>query len=310
MNNNNPLLEFSIPKSVKSELFKSGAGALIGAGAGALGRGIINKLKGRDFTDHMGTYALAGAGLGGAAGSPFIRSKAKDAWGYTKKQAKEVMDYPKAIINTLRPGKRGKHFRKYIWRDTNTEFMQRLPKMLFGAGIGAAKQYLFTSKERLLADLNNAYEECQDEETKQKIALEIQKVENTPESALKLKAVAKGALWGSLISMAYLYASSYTRNALARQKHISSIMPIRDKSGRLIRSGEGRLAHSQVFGEIGRRIDPFRDARGERVKELVASGMEKSQALKQAAEEIPTYMSSEEFRRLAAMNGAYGYYNR
>lgn len=230
MSNQNPILEFSLPQN---GLSRTALGSVVGAGVGALGRGVVNKIKGRKFTDDIGSYALMGAGVGAAGMNPYTQALGKRFYTDTRDNIRNFTDVPIGVLKMITPDKgftkrkpglkrskfsRAKRRWKYVLRDANASFSKHLPNILYGTVLGVAQKYIFTSKEKLLNDLNASYEQCEDEQMKQQIAQEIEKVKNTSEDELKMKAAIKGAIWGSLISAGLLY-TNYTKSAILKRQN-------------------------------------------------------------------------------------------
>lgn len=170
-------------------------------------------------------------------------------------------------------GHRANVFRRKVLKTAATNFSFYLPRMTIAAGVGAIKQYVFTSKEKLLVDLIEAYKQAEtngDKELADKIKKEIIKTEKTSERELKLKATIKGSLYGSLIGAAWGFGSTLKYAALGRHMRLSDQaagakivkqkMPdgkirsvlryARDKNGKIIKNPD-RVEHSKAMKELG-----------------------------------------------------------
>lgn len=117
-------------------------------------------------------------------------------------------------------GVRANTFRRKALRDAFNNFSFYLPRMIISGTIGAAQQYMFTTKEKLLIDLINAYKQASalgETELSAKIKKEIIKTEQTPESTLKAKAALKGSVYGTLIGAAWGFASTLKYATIGRR---------------------------------------------------------------------------------------------
>lgn len=256
-NNFNPILN----EDWKESLVRHGIGAGVGAAAGALGKGIVNKIKGKKFTDDMGTWALLGASAGGLARNRIVQGYAKDTYNTVKDYANKTRDIVGGTINFVKPGKqtsmgkRNNAFRHKVLKNTKLQMRQFMPSAIHGALINSAMTYLFTTKEKLLNDLTAAYQQAEDPVRKKAILKEIKKVENTSEEKLKLMAVLRRGIWGGLIAGVAVKGAKVLGKNIAQQQQIrrESAPRVDRKTGQLV-SSDLRKRHSAIFGTLGNAI--------------------------------------------------------
>lgn len=249
-NNFNPILN----EDWKESLVRHGIGAGVGAAAGALGKGIVNKIKGKKFTDDIGTWALLGAGAGGLARNRIIQ-------GYVKDYANKTRDIVGGTINFVKPGKqtsmgkRNNAFRHKVLKNAKLQMSGFMPSAIQGAVINSALTYLFTTKEKLLNDLIAAYQQEEDPVQKKAILKEIKKVENASEEKLKLMAVLRRGIWGGLIAgVAMKGAKVIGKNIVQQQQIRRESAPRIDRKTRQLVSSDLRKRHSAIFGALGNSI--------------------------------------------------------